>query len=115
MQVDFKKVVQTPSDPPQNEDQEWASRSASADGSGGIVEGESENYSYYEVIYEPFFTTNKSHPVGQFCYDAPNESLTMINKNIALHRRCLLLGYTNKKEARKEDKKASSIIGQFGS
>ena len=90
---------------------EWASRSTTADGnpSGGNLEIESDPYLYYEVMYEPLFM-NKSHSVGQFCYDPPNQSLTMINKNTALHRRCLLLGYTDKKE----DNKRQTIIGQFG-
>ena len=98
---------------PQDQEAEWAKRSTSDDGgASGMVEGESDCYSYYEVIYEPLFM-HKFHPVGQFCYDPPNQSLTMINKNIALHRRCLLLGYTDKTN-KKEEKRSSSIIGQFG-
>ena len=95
-------------EPPQNQEAEWAGRSEASDGSGGNLEVDGDCSMYYEVIYEPFFT-NKSHPVGQFCYDPPNQSLTMINKNIALHRRCLLIGYTNKKEDERQ-----TIIGQFG-
>ena len=98
-------------EPPQNQEAGWAGRSEASDGSGGNLEVDGDCSMYYEVIYEPFFT-NKSHPVGQFCYDPPNQSLTMINKNIALHRRCLLIGYTNKKD-KKEDKR-KCIIGQFG-
>lgn len=97
---------------PPNQEAEWANRSTTDNGGGGHAEAESDMCSfYYEVIYEPVFTFNKSQPVGQFYYDPPNQSLTMINKNIALHRRCLLLGYTDKKN-KKQDK--ASFIGQFG-
>ena len=105
IQIDISKAAQTPLEAPRNQEAEWASRSTTADGN---LEVDSDPYVYYEVMYEPFFT-DKSHPVGQFCYDPPNQSLTMINKNIALHRRCLLLGYTNKKEDKQQ-----TIIGQFG-
>ena len=80
------------------------------------MEGESDCSAYYEVIYEPILTINKSKSqlVGHFCYDPPNESVTMINKNIALHRRCLLLGYTDKLSKKEDKDKRASIIGQFG-
>ena len=109
-------MAQTPSEPPQNQDAEWAQRSASTDGSSGAVESDIESSAFYEVIYEPILTMNKSksQQVGHFCYDPPNESITMINKNIALHRRCLLLGYTDKLSKKDDKDKRASIIGQFG-
>jgi len=66
---------------------------------------------FYEVLWE---TPIKENPVllGQLYYDPFTESLTMINKDTCLHRRCLLLGYTSKKEEGKDRK--TSIIGQFG-
>ena len=66
---------------------------------------------FYEVSWD---TKIKEEPVllGQLYYDPSSKSLTMINKNTCLHRRCLLLGYTSKKEEGKDRK--ASIIGQFG-
>ena len=66
---------------------------------------------FYEVIWESHI---KEEPilVGQLYYDPTSECLTMINKNTCLHRRCLLLGFTSKKEEGKD--RRASIIGQFG-
>lgn len=66
---------------------------------------------FYEVLWD---SSIKGEPVlvGQLYYDESTKSLTMINKNTCLHRRCLLLGYTSKIEEGKE--RRSSIIGQFG-
>ena len=66
---------------------------------------------FYEVSWE---SPIKEVPVlvGQLYYDRTSKSLTMINKNTCLHRRCLLLGYTSKKEEGGD--RRSSIIGQFG-
>ena len=76
-----------------------------------LLESSSNCSHYYEVSWE---THIKEMPVllGQLYYDPASESLTMINKNTCLHRRCLLLGYTSKKEEGKD--RNSSIIGQFG-
>ena len=102
----MSKAAQTPIGPPPSQDA-WASQA----GAGGMALAESETdgecSSYYRVTWEP--RLSQQTEVGQLCYDPVNQSLTMVNKDIALHRRCLLLGYTNKKE----DQRAS-IIGQFG-
>ncbi|XP_065917965.1 uncharacterized protein [Dysidea avara] len=66
---------------------------------------------FYEVIWESHI---KEEPilVGQLYYDPTSECLTMINKNTCLQRRCLLLGFTSKKEEGKD--RRANIIGQFG-
>ena len=70
-------------------------------------ETDGEASCYYQVTWESRFNPPKE--VGKFCYDPINKSLTMVNKDTALQRRVLLLGYTSKKE----DQRAS-LIGQFG-
>ena len=76
-----------------------------------MLESSSSCSHFYEVSWD---SPIKGDPimVGQLYYDRASQSLTMINKNTCLHRRCLLLGYTSKKEEGKE--RRSSIIGQFG-
>lgn len=76
-----------------------------------LLESSSSCSHFYEVSWE---SSIKEEPVlvGQLYYDPTSQSLTMINKNTCLHRRCLLLGYTSKKEEGRDRK--ASIIGQFG-
>jgi len=92
--------------PPPSQDA-WASQA----NAGGMALAESETDGecscYYQVTWEP--RMSQPTEVGQLCYDPVNQAITMVNKNIALHRRCLLLGFTNKK-----DDQRASIIGQFG-
>ena len=66
---------------------------------------------FYEVMWDSHI---KEQPilVGQLHYDPTSKCLTMINKNTCLQRRCLLLGFTSKKEEGKD--RRASIIGQFG-
>ncbi|XP_065918171.1 RING finger protein B-like isoform X2 [Dysidea avara] len=95
--------------PPPSQDA-WASQ-AGADGmSLAESETDGECSSYYRVTWEPHLSQQTE--VGQLCYDPVNQSLTMVNKDIALHRRCLLLGYTNKMNL--EENQRASIIGKFG-
>jgi len=66
---------------------------------------------FYEVMWVSHI---KEEPilVGQLYYDPDSQCLTMINKNTCLQRRCLLLGFTSKKDEGKD--RRASIIGQFG-
>jgi len=75
------------------------------------LESSSSCSHFYEVMWDSHI---KEQPVlvGQLYYDPTSQSLTMINKDTCLQRRCLLLGFTSKKKEG-EDRR-SSIIGQFG-